>query len=457
MITGGAYGSKAVSVEDMDNFLDWLVDAGEGKDAEDLYRTVAWVFWCVNRRANAVSRMPYLIFPMEVEEDDDEQAVEFGIDLRRTLWWVEGWLSLKAAAYVLKHWEDRRQTVLEDLQVLNARTMAVKTWDERGRPTSFEQKSGTQRVIYPAEQMLYFRTFDPFDDVREGVAAGTVGAQPGRLIRNANNWATAFFENGAIPAVLLTTEGTVPLQEKNRIQDLWNKVLKGVQRAFGTVVLEKGLTPTVIGPPIDDLAMPELEKSQKEQILAAYLLPPGLGEAKTNRAERDALKAEAYEECYIPECETWIEPVLNDQLFNPLGLRVSFQYAQIEVLQVKELEKAEASSFLVTGVMKPAYEANAVSLDEYRAWIGKIGEMSEMPPLDENFEPEERTPPQLQPFTGEEEPDAGGGDEDEPTPIDERVENRMPKAVGPPGAQTGADPKASAPPRWGCLKVSLPS
>jgi len=134
-LTGGVLGAKAVSLQDVDNFLDWLVDEGDGDSAKDLYKAVAWVFWCVNRRANAVSRMPYYIFPMELPEDEEDQdkAVEFGIDLRPMLWRVEAWLALKGAAYVLKHWEGRGNSTLEDLQVLNAYTMSVKTWDDRGR------------------------------------------------------------------------------------------------------------------------------------------------------------------------------------------------------------------------------------------------------------------------------------------------------------------------------------
>jgi len=450
-LTGGVLGAKAVSLQDVDNFLDWLVDEGDGDSAKDLYSAVAWVFWCVNRRANAVAGMPYYVFPMELDEneEDQEKATEFGIDLRTTLWQVEAWIALKGAAYVLKHWESKRgrrrdlgngyaevegSSVLEDLQVLNAYTMSVKTWDDRGKPLTFEQKVGNQRRIFSADEIVYFRTFDPSDDVREGVAAADVGKTPSKLVKSANAWATAFFENGAIPAVLLTTDSAVPPAEKERIEGVWNKMLAGAQRAWKTLVLERGLTPTVIQPPIGDLAMPDLERTKRDQILASFLLPPGLAEAKTNRAERDALKAEAYEECYIGQCETWIEPALNEQLFNALGLRLSFQYGQIEVLQARELEKAEASAFTVS-IMKAAYESNVVSVDEYRSWIDQIGQWSNMPPLDENFEPEERTPPQLAAFTGEgEEPpeqgDGGGdGGPGEPTPPDERIEQRMPKAL----------------------------
>jgi hypothetical protein len=205
-------------------------------------------------------------------------------------------------------------------------------------------------------------------------------------------------------------------------------MLRGVANAFKTIVLGHGLTPTVIGQPVDDLAMPDLEKTKKEQILASFLLPPGLAEPKTNSAEHDAQKAEAYEECYIPECETWIEPIVNEQLLNELGLRLSFQYQQIEVMQKQELAKAEASSFFVSGLMLPAYKENTVSTDEVRRVINSVLLAANLPELDESFEPEERTPPQLHPFTGQE-PQESDEIEGGPTPPQERIESRTGKAL----------------------------
>ncbi|HUT16529.1 MAG TPA: phage portal protein, partial [Anaerolineae bacterium] len=311
----------------------------------------------------------------------------------------------------------------------NANSMRVLTYTDEDGPTSFEQRSGSRRRVFQADELIYFRSFDPAEDIREGIAPGQVGRKPAALVDAINNYSGSFFENGAIPAVLLTTDGAIPPNKRDRVLSAWNKLLQGVRRAFSTVILERGLTPTIIGQPNTDLAMPELDESKRDQILAAHLLPPGLAKSVTSRAERDALKAEAYEECYIPECETWIEPTLNEQLFNPLSLRISYQYREIEVLQKQELEKAEASSYFVTGMMLPAYKENLVSIAEVRAVVDAVLEASALPPLDENFEPEERTPPQLRPFTGEQPQEEGDDIEGAPATVEERIENRIPKSM----------------------------
>jgi len=432
-ILGGSFGTKAVALSDVDNFLDWLVNEGQqpgDESAQDLYKAVAWTYWCVNLRADSVAQTPYLVFPMDLKEDEEGAEVEWDIDMRRILWMVEAWLNLVAAAYVLKR---ENRAGLQALQVLNANSMRVKKFDNNG-PTLFEQRVGANTLEFEPDELLYFRTFDPGGDIREGISSGQVGRRSASLVKAANEWAAAFFANGAIPAVFLTTEGAVPPVEKTRIQDAWAKMLQGVQRAFKTTVLERGLKPTVIGQPIKDLAMPDLDRSQREQILAAHKIPPGLAQATTNRAERDALEYEFWTHCIIPEMEIWIEPVLNEQLFNPLGLRISFQYKEIEAVQKAEIGKAEAMAFAITGAMLPAYQANVVNVDEVRSWIDSVGQSAGLPPLEKTFTPEERIAPQ---------PFGGPAQDQAPATGEERVESR-----------TG--PKALAP-QWGHHRVSLPS
>jgi HK97 family phage portal protein len=434
-IAGGVLGTKAITLGDFDNFLDWLVSGGDGSEPQDLYKAVAWTFWCVNLRANNISQVPYDVYPMELEEDDEDEdnAVEWPIDLKPVLWNVEAWLSLKAAAYVFKR---QQGAMLDKLQVLNANTMRVLEYGADG-PTTFRQEVGGKHKDYPADQIVYFRTFNPKDDIREGVSSGQVGRVTGSLVKNANEWASKFFENGAIPAVMLTTEGPVPPKEKERIQSVWEKMLRGVQRAFKTVVLERGLTPTVVGMPIKDLAMPDLETTKRQQILAAHLIPPGMAEPKTNRAERDSLQYELWTQALVPELVVHIGPTLNEQLFNPLKLRISFKTSQVEAIQKEEIAKAESSAFMVNGVILPAYEANVVSIDEARAVIDTVLVMADMPKLAATFTPEDRMPTA---------PGAPGGNGEGPgTPT-------------PPGENVGANtrPKA-APPAWGHHRVSLPS
>jgi hypothetical protein len=160
--------------------------------------------------------------------------------------------------------------------------------------------------------------------------------------------------------------------------------------------------------------------------LAAHRIPPGLAEAKTNRAERDALQFEFWTQTIKPELNVQIGPVVDKQLLEPMGLRIGFHVNKIEAVQKSEIEKAESASFLVGDVMLPAYEANVVSIDETRRVLDEILQWVDMPALDESFTPEERTPP----------PMLSPGEDAEPAP-------------------PGENPPKALPPRWGRHRVSL--
>lgn len=426
-IIGG--NTKAIPLQKLDDFLDWLVDDTDKSEPQDFYSAVAWVFWATNLRADCVAMVPYYVYPMALKEHDEDpqRAVEFPLDLSKVLWQMEMWSQLVGASYHLKRFAGRQ---LEGLQVLNANTMSIREYDSEG-PVTFRQKVGSQWTDFPADEIVYHRVFDPADDLNPGVGSGEAARRSSSLVYNANEWAAAFFANGAIPATVVWSEEFIPDAEMTRIRSMVNKLLQGVQNAWKLLVLRKMLNIEVIGPPIKDLAMPELTNTQREQILVAHKIPPALGETKLNRAELDARLLELWQHTLIPELVVHLGPTLDEQLLNPLGLRVAFDWSQIEVIQRAELERAESAAFYANGVILPAYEANVVSVDEARRVLGQLLKWGRMPLLDETFTPEEREPPpQLQPGQPS---DNGGSEREGPgsqTPMDERIDSRTkPKAL----------------------------
>jgi hypothetical protein len=421
---GGTLGAKALTIGELDTLMDLAIalSTGGNGSADELYRVVSWIFWCVNRRADAIGQMPFAIYPLGVEGDDpDKEVKDFPVDLRPMLWQAEAWLALEGWAFVHNRLPDK-------LQVLNAYTMKVKEHDQDG-PTVFEQQYKGKKVRFDAEEIVYFRLWNPRDDINAGTAPSQPANVPGQVIEATNEWPNKFFKNGAIPAVLLTTEGSPPERERQRIESKWNERLQGVANAFRTYVMGHGLKPEVIGQPVSELAMPELSKDKKEQILAAFKMPPGFAEPRVAQAERRELKTEAYEFCYIPEWEVWIEPVINEQLLNPLGLRLSANPHELEIFQRQELEKAEAMAFAINGVALPAFEKKLMTPDEVRSWIDSVGQAANLPALDESFVYEEpEPPPQLAPFTGQQQGEDGEGPGSF-TPVDERIEQRTGKAL----------------------------
>jgi hypothetical protein len=415
---------KTVSMLDIDNFMDWQMGQRENLgNPQELYAAVAWTFWAVNLRADSAAAIPYSIYPMDSDEDTEENEVEWPIELSPLLWLTEAWLQLQGAAYWLKR---RNRVQIKDLQVLNATTVKIQKYEVEG-PTVFRQTVGGKWQDYKAEDIVYFHTFSPTRDLGPGTASGDVGAEPSGLIRNANQYASAFFANGAVPLVLLTTEGAVPPNTKEEIKNVWKKLYQGVKRAFGTAVLEHGLKPTVIQPPLKDMTMPELEETKRRQILVAHKIPQGFGEPSSNRATQEWLQFEFWTQCILPEVRVHIKPVLDKQLFNPLGLRIEFNFNEIEAIQRVEIDKA-VSTMPVVQQMVASYQAKVVNLDETRRTIDKVLQWMSLPPLDEQWEPE----PEPAPVAVEEpvEPEAAMPEE---VP---GAEGTLPKALAPSGADS---------------------
>lgn len=402
-IAGGALGTKAVSIGEIDEFLEWMSsDRGVKKLPQELYKAVAWTYWCVNLRANNIAAIPYSIYTAESTEDVDEFAVDFPIDLTVPIWGASTWLDLVGAAYWLKL-ENDAGFAEAGLQVLNANTMEVKfltegsTIDlgngygvtsgsgaaEFGDPFVFVQTVNGKKKVYRPEEIVYFRTFDPMDDVHEGTSSGEVGALSGSLILHANKWASAFFQNNAMPLLVLEAEGQVDKGEIERLKTAWNRSL---QRAlnWSVKILRRGMKVNVIGQPVKDLAMPEMSKDQKEQIIAAHDLPIGFAEPKTNRAERQQLEYELYSSHLIPYTKTKILPVINKLLLNPIGLRIAFHFNQIEAIQREEIAKAEAMSFVVSDVVIPSFAAQLMTRIESRRVINSVLEGANLPSLDDD-------------------------------------------------------------------------
>ncbi len=333
-IVGGA--TKSITLSDFDAYLDAQVDK-PGGDVNALYGQVVWAYRCVQLRANAVSAMPYLI------ENAQETEVDWPIDLRGLLWEIEAGLMLNGAAFWLKQ---ANKVKLKDLRTLNFNSMKVLT-DPKAGITGFEQKIGTETTTFMPAQIVYFRYWNPSDDLGPGVAPMQVAMGAAKLAVSALSHANSFFENGALPGILLHTDQTyLNESEAERIESQWNKWTQGLKNTWKAIALTSGLKPEVVTPPLKDLVIPEIEASVRQQIAVAFGIPQTLLEDAANFATAVEHRKSFYTETIIPECGQ-LETTMNEQLFEGLGLHMAFQPEQLEIMQEDEAARAVSLKSLV--------------------------------------------------------------------------------------------------------------
>jgi|GEM_PF-1302220 len=329
-------------------------DVESVSSAVDAYNLVSWVYRCANLRAMALSAIPVEFWRGDVQLDAPPVPVA---DMAALLRDIEMSLCLHGAAYVLKQTRGR---TLVGLQLLNAATVSVKADPFQGI-TAFEQHAGSTTLKFAPEQMVYIRLYNAADDVGPGRAPARVALQAAQLAHNANRYVARFFENGAIPAVVLTTEQAMTETDAERVRTVWQKMFGGVARAWRTAILQRGLEPRVIGSQAKDLSVAPLLSEARQQIAVAFGIPQTLLEDAANFATAREHKLSFYYETVFPQARI-IASAFNAQLFSQTGVEMRFDFNAVEAVQQDEATKAAALAQLV--------QLGIISSDEAREELG---------------------------------------------------------------------------------------
>lgn len=433
---GGTSGAlKALSVDDFFDYLSQRESAANTPRA--LFGRVAWLFRAVQLRSSALGGMPYAVYSGEEEYDWDDRYPR----LHRVLSVVEADLCLSGAAYVLKKriFPGTRREEMADLQRLNPWTVEVltKPHPEHGLTQDVDGVYGFRQQLsdeparwFARDQMIYFdHLYNPFDDLGPGVAPASVCGLPAELVAHMNEYASAFFERGAVTPFVLRTESTVPVDEQERLSNLFKRLYQGVANFFKVPLLQKGLDIAKLGSAPKDLAMPDLEDSAKKQVAAALGIPPGLLEQQdASHATAKTHQLSFYTETIIPEAEM-MEERINDDLMDRLGLELRFKPEELEVIQQQEAEKA-SSVALILNEMRQSASTGLLEKWEARFYLDVLMRQMEMPALEDIEKPpdweEPERPPQLAPPQFQARQDSGEIEDDE-----EASKKGFPPAGGP--------------------------
>lgn len=175
-------------------------------------------------------------------------------------------------AYAELEFDERGQLV----GVWPLRPDRVQVWilDER-RPPSYvvTLRTGEQRGI-PARFMLHIPGLG-FD--------GLVGYSPIRMLRDAiglgiaaQEFGARFFANDARPGIVLKHPGTLSEKARQNLQESWEKMHKGLERAHRVAILEEGLDIAQVGFPPEDAQFIATREFSIQDVARIFNLPPHL-------------------------------------------------------------------------------------------------------------------------------------------------------------------------------------
>jgi HK97 family phage portal protein len=172
---------------------------------------------------------------------------------------------------------------------------------EKGIIAYYIYKEGLKEVIYPKEDILYFRYPNPIDPYR--------GASP--VQRKAYAYDTDkynmiyqlnMFKNGAHLKAVLETAANINEDQAKKIWTLFNQTYGGVENSNKTGILTSGLTYKTTGMSNKDMEFMLLAEWTMRQLASAYHTPPQKlsHPESTNLANMDALDTAWNRECILP-------------------------------------------------------------------------------------------------------------------------------------------------------------
>ena len=321
---------------------------GDQKEIQDYYIRVPFLNRAVAIRANAVSSLPFAIVNdsgVEIDTSDDyKNKVGFLPNPQRLLSLVESSLFIAAEAYL---YQLRNRVKVLNLQYFQPSTIEPQL-DERLGVTGFRRRLSTMTLDLKAEDVIHFWQLDPYVELGPGNnSAAMASLSAAGVLYNVDEFASSFFKRGAIKVTLLTTKGPVPEQERNRLKAWWSKLFRGTESAWNSEIIQAdAVEPVVLGEGVGELSDAQLVKEKREDISTAAGIPMtmlwsteagGLGGGGV--VESDERKF--YEQTVVPQAR-FIQGILNEQLFESMGLRWVFRPETLDVFQEDEGKRATA-------------------------------------------------------------------------------------------------------------------
>jgi HK97 family phage portal protein len=125
---------------------------------------------------------------------------------------------------------------------------------------------------YTQDQIMHVR-WTPEPDGIKGMVPVEVAREAIALARACEIHASKYWANSARPGVVLQTDGTLSAESAERLRENWERLHRGVDRAWKTAILTGGLKAEPIGFTNEQSQYIDSRRYQSEEIARVYRLP----------------------------------------------------------------------------------------------------------------------------------------------------------------------------------------
>lgn len=370
------YGGGAMkSVSSLPN---WLISGfGGPANAVSAYDASATLFRALEIRSQTVASGKLGLYAKDGTEIDDHEILDVVKNVNAEWNYSDLWRYTEAGCLVYGsgYWQKvRAGGRVRELFYLNPSTVQP-TITSAGIVDFVQGGSVDGRVTgqrFERDDVIYFRgAYDPYSDLT-GKAPLRWAFHAALGEANAEKYLNAFFTNGAVPAVVFSTEQPMGDPEIEKAKTWWERLFAGAANAFKTGFLGRGLKPFTVGSSIKDMELAAVRTELRRTISIVSGVPELLFSAT---ASADLTPVELamkvlYYTTIVPRWN-WYAEVLNAELLTEYddlvsaGAYLAFDTSQIDVLQEDATAKtARLVSLVGARILKPEVVALELGYSE---------------------------------------------------------------------------------------------
>lgn len=288
--------------------------------------------------------------------------------------------------------------------------------DKTNGLVGFWRQISGQRIYYPVgRELIHIFRMDydtevlPSDNTEFKSIMSSAG-----LIYYTDLFTEAFFKRGGIKPHLLFVKGVMPKEERERMENIFTKILSGAYRYLGKVWNAEATQAVPIGEGVDNFKDNGFYRQAIENIAMATGIPLSL--LLSNSANMATARMEYsnwYNNSVVPMCQMMADE-LNDNLFHRFGLTMDIR--ENETAPDQEEEARRSLSFVnYAGVLLKNGHPQALSISAQLVGLDMPPSM-EYEDLDERDEERVQKPSQMgqQPPQDDEVQNEEMDDEEEP-------------------------------------------
>lgn len=342
----------------------------------ELYMKQPWISAVVNKRADAVARLPVNVWDVKGDTKQLDTRSAYATLMSDpcpymdpfSFWgWIQRTIDIYGECYLAKMRSDSGNVF--GLMPMHPSRVSIKRDPDQGIYTYyFEAGSGinTELVSFSQDDIVPFKLYNP-DKLERGISKlqalqSTVFAED-----SSRNATSSMWKNAGRPNIVLETANRLGNAGRQRLKLAFDNAHAGTSNAGQTLVLEDGVTAKAMQVSAVDMQYIEARQLNREEVCGVYDVAPPIVHI-LDRATFSNISAQMrafYRDTMAPVLE-FIESVMDKYLGADWTRSNVMRFAVDDVIRGDFEERMEAAhKALTTGVMTPNEARDLVGLNRY--------------------------------------------------------------------------------------------